>query len=88
MAENVHMYQEEEAKENVNMRQKAKPITSKVILKRPTLETIERDQKEAEINLRRGSNPYQYNVVDDFRWTPTNMFFGDLMKVGPYRESM
>ena len=88
MVENVHMYQEEEAEENINMRQKAKPITSKVILKRLTLETIEKDQEEADVNLRRGSNPYQYNVIDDFRWTLTNMFFGDLMKVGPYRESM
>ena len=61
------MYQEEEAEENVNMRQEVKLITSKTILKRPTLETIEEDQEEAEVNLRRGSNPYQYNMVDDFR---------------------
>ena len=60
----------------------------KAILKRPNLETIEEDQKEADVNLRRGSNPYQYNIVNDFRWTLTNMFFRDLMKVGPYRESM
>ena len=70
------------------MRQEAKLITPKAILKRPNLKTIEEGQEEAEVNLRRGSNPYQYNVVDDFRWTPTNMFFGDLMKVRPYRESM
>src|SRR6266545_3907021 len=70
------------------MRQEAKLITPKAILKRLTLKTIEEEQEEAEVNLRRGSNPYQYNVVDDFRWTPTNMFFGDLMKVGSYRESM
>ncbi len=88
MAENVHMYQEEEVEENVNMRQEAKPIIPKVILKRSNLETIEKDQEEAEVNLRRGSSPYQYNVVEDFRWIPTNMFFEDLMKVGPYRESM
>ncbi len=67
MAENVHIYQEEEAEENVNIRQKAKPITPKAILKKPNLETIEEDQKEAKVNLRRGSNSYQYNVVDDFR---------------------
>ena len=60
------MYQEEEA-ENVNMRQKAKPVMSKAILKRLNLETIEEDQEEADVNLRRGPNPYQYNVVDDFR---------------------
>ncbi len=61
------MYQEEEAKENVNMKQEVKPIIPKVILKRLTLETMKEDQKEAEVNLKRGSNPYQYNVVDDFR---------------------
>ena len=70
------------------MRQKAKPITPKAILKKPNLKTIEEDQEEAEVNLRRGSNPYQYNVVEYFRWTLTNMFFGDLMKIEPYRESM
>ena len=43
MAENVHIYQEEEAEENVNIRQKAKPITPKAILKKPNLETIEED---------------------------------------------
>ena len=71
------------------MKQKVKPITSKAILKRSNLEMIEENlEKEADINLRRGSNPYQYNVVDDFRWMPTNIFFGNLMKIGPYRESM
>ncbi len=70
------------------MRQEAKPITPKAILKRPNLETIEEDQEEVDVNLRRGSNPYQYNMVDDFRWMPINIFFGDLMKVGLYRESM
>ena len=67
MAENVHMYQEKKNDENVNMRQEAKPITPKAILKRPNLETIEEEQEEADVNLRRGSNPYQYNVVDDFK---------------------
>ena len=61
----------------------------KAILKWPKLEIIEEDsEKETDVNLRRGSNPYQYNVVDDFRWIPTNMFFGDLMKIGSYRKSM
>ena len=90
MAENVHIYQEyqeEEAEENVNMRQEAKPVMPKAILKRSNLETIEEDQ-EAEVNLRRGSNPYQYNVVDNFKWTLTNMFFGNFMKIKPYREFM
>ena len=82
------MYQEKEAEENVNMRQEAKLIMPKAILKKPNLETIEEDQEEADVNLRRGSNLYQYNIINDFRWTLTNMFFGDLMKIGPYRESM
>ncbi len=43
MVENVYIYQKEEIEENVNMRQEAKPITPKVILKRPNLETIEED---------------------------------------------
>ena len=39
----------------------------KAILKRSNLKTIEEDsEEEADINLRRGSNPYQYNVVNDF----------------------
>ncbi len=88
MAENIHMYHEEKSDKNVNIRQEAKPITSKAILKRLNLEIIEEDQEKAEVNLRRGSNSYQYNVVDDFRWTPTNMFFEDLMKIGPYQKSM
>ena len=58
MAENIHMYQEEEAEENVNMRQEAKPITPKAILKRLNLETIEEEQGEADVNLKRNSNPY------------------------------
>ncbi len=89
MAENVYMYYEKDNDKNVNMRQEAKPIIPKAILKRPNLETIEEDsEEEAEVNLRRGSNPYQYNVVDDFRWTLINIFFGDLMKIGLYRESI
>ncbi len=33
MAENVHIYHEKETNENINMRQEAKPITLKAILK-------------------------------------------------------
>src|SRR6266540_2352344 len=88
IAKNVHMYQEEETDENVNMRQEAKPIIPKAILKKPNLKTIEENQEEAEVNLRRGLNPYQYNVVDDFKWIPTNIFFEDLMNIESYRESM
>ncbi len=67
MAKNVHIYHEEESDENVNMRQETKPIMLKAILKRSKLKTIEEDSEgEADVNLRRGSNLYQYNVVDNF----------------------
>ncbi len=67
IAENVHIYHEKEANENINMRQEAKPIISKAILKRPNLETInETEGEKANVNLKRSSNSYQYNVVDDF----------------------
>ena len=67
MAENIHMYHEEEMDENVNIKQEAKPIISKAILKRLNLETIkENEDEEADVNLRRGSNLYQYNVINDF----------------------
>ena len=67
MVENIYIYHEKESDENVNIRQEAKPITPKAILKRPNLETIEEDlEGEADVNLRKGSNPYQYNIVDDF----------------------
>ena len=58
MVENVYMYQEEAAEGNVNIRQEVKLITPKAILKKLTLKTIEEGQEEAEVNLRRGSNPY------------------------------
>ena len=88
MVENVHIYYEKEIEENVNMRQKAKSIIPKVILKRLNLETTEKDPEKVDVNLRRDSNPYYYNVVDDFCWILTNMFFKDLIKIGLCRESM
>ena len=64
MAENIYMYHEEKNDENVNIRQEDKPITSKAILKKPNLETIEEDsEEEADVNLRKGSNLYQYNSI-------------------------
>ncbi len=67
MVKNIHIYYKEKTDKNVNMRQEAKLIIPKTILKQPNLETIEEDQEEADVNLRRGSNPYQYNVINDFR---------------------
>ncbi len=58
MVENIHMYYEKEVDENVNMRQEEKPITLKAILKRLNLKIIEKDSEEANVNLRRNSNPY------------------------------
>ena len=63
MAENIYIYQEKDEDKNVNIKQKTKSITSKVILKQLNFKTIE----EVDVNLRRGSNPYQYNIVDDFK---------------------
>src|SRR6266511_765090 len=56
-------------------------ITPKSILKKP-------EEEDNQVNLRRDSNPYQYDVVNDFRWTPTNTFFGDLIQIPKYRESL
>ena len=56
-------------------------ITPKSILKKPEVE-------DSQVNLRRDSNPYQYDVISDFRWTPTNTFFGDLVQIPKYRESI
>jgi len=58
MVKNIHIYYEEEVEENINMRQKAKLIISKIILKWPNLESIEEDSEEADVNLRRDSNSY------------------------------
>ncbi len=68
IAENIHMYYEKKTDKNVNMRQEANLIIPKAILKKPNLETIkEVENEEADVNLRRGLTPYQYNVIDDFR---------------------
>ncbi len=67
MTENVYIYHKKETDENVNMKQKAKLIILKVILKWLNLKIIkEVKNKEADINLKRGLNPYQYNVIDNF----------------------
>ncbi len=46
----------EETEEEVNNHQ----ITPKSILKKP-------EKEESQVNLRRDSNPYQYDIVNDFR---------------------
>ncbi len=58
MAENVHMYHEEKIDENINIKQEAKSIIPRVILKWPNLKIIDEvKDKEADVNLRKGSNP-------------------------------
>ena len=46
------------------------------------------DEEDNQVNLRRDSNPYQYDIVNDFRWTPSNTFFRDLVQIPKYRESL
>ncbi len=73
-----HLAEEsEEEEEDVDINH----ITPKSILKKSEVE-------DNQVNLRRDSNPYQYDVVSDFRWTPTNTFFGDLVQIPKYRESL
>ena len=51
-------------------------VTPKSILKKP-------EGEDSQVNLRRDSNPYQYDVVNDFRWTPKYLLqrFGTDTKV-------
>ena len=74
-----HLTEESEEEEEVDINNNQ--ITPKSILKKP-------EEEESQVNLRRDSNPYQYNVVSDFRWTLTNTFFGDLVQIPKYRESL
>ncbi len=76
---NLNHLREEEKKEEVEMNNNQ--ITLKPILKKP-------EKEESQVNLRRDSNPYQYDVVNDFRWTPSNTFFEDLVQIPKYRESL
>ncbi len=46
------------------------------------------EEEDNQVNLRRDSNPYQYDIVNDFRWTSSNTFFGDLVQIPKYRESI
>ena len=76
---NLNTIREEEEEEEMGMNNNQ--ITPKSILKRP-------NEEENQVNLRRDSNPYQYDVVNDFRWTLINTFFGDLVQILKYRESL
>ncbi len=61
-------------------------INNNQIIPRSILKKLEIEDNQ--VNLRRDSNPYQYDVVNDFRWIPTNTFFGDLVQIPKYRESL
>ena len=74
-----HLTEESDEEEEVDINNNH--ITQKSILKKLK-------EEESQVNLRRDSNPYQYDVVSDFRWTPTNTFFEDLVQIPKYRESL
>jgi len=74
---NINTLREEKDEVNINNNQ----TTPKSILKKP-------DEEDNQVNLRRDSNPYQYDIVNDFRWIPSNTFFGDLVQIPKYRESI
>ncbi len=74
-----HLAEESEEEEEVDLNNNQ--ITPKSILKKL-------EEEESQVNLRRDSNPYQYDVINDFRWTLTNTFFEDLIQIPKYRESL
>src|SRR6266498_3246036 len=61
---NMNHLTEESGEEEVDINNNH--ITPKSILKKLEVE-------DNQVNLRRDSNLYQYDVVNDFRWTPTNI---------------
>ena len=71
--------------------EKSKPITPKTILKKSKVgdkAEIETETLEVKVNLRWGSNIYRYDIIDDFRWTPANIFFGNLVEIEQYRDKL
>ena len=75
---NLNTIKEEEEEEvDLNNNQ----IILKSILRKP-------EEEDNQVNLRRDSNPYQYDIVNNFRWTPSNTFFRDLVQIPKYRKSI
>ncbi len=74
---NVNTLREEEEEVNINNNQ----TTLKSILKKL-------EEANNQVNLRRNSNSYQYDIVNDFRWIPSNTFFRDLVQISKYRERL
>ncbi len=40
------------------------------------------------INLKRKSNIYKYNIIDDIRWILVNIFFKNLIKIEQYKKKL
>jgi len=71
--------------------EKSKPIIPKMILKKSKVgdkEEIETETSEVEVNLRRGSSIYRYDIINDFKWIPANIFFRDLVEIKQYRDKL
>ena len=71
--------------------EKNKPITPKMILKKPKVgdkEKVKTETLEIEINLRQESSIYRYDIIDDFRQIPANIFFGNLVEIKQYRDKL
>ncbi len=68
-----------------------KPIIPKMILKKPKVEDKVEDEIETskvEVNLRRESSIYRYNIINDFRQISANIFFGDLVEIKQYKDKL
>ena len=71
--------------------EESKPIISKMILKKSKVgdkAKVETETSEIEVNLRWGSSIYRYDIIDNFRQTPTNIFFKDLVEIEQYRDKL
>ncbi len=71
--------------------EKTKPIILKTILKKPKVRDkvkVKTETLEVKVNLRWKSNIYRYDIIDDFRWIPTNIFFRDLVEIKQYRDKL
>ncbi len=68
-----------------------KLIISKSILKRSKVknkEKIKTKTSEIKINLKKKSNIYRYDIINDIRWIPTNIFFEDLIEIEQYQRKL
>ena len=71
--------------------EKNKPITSKMILKKPKKEDreeVETETLEVEVNLRWRASIYRYDIIDDFKQILANIFFRNLVEIEQYKEKL